>query len=175
MCIATALDWLKRSHFKRILLLVDQGIHYVSGGRFRHQQSPVPCPLLKKPTALDSEYCGLTATHCFEKQKLKMHVNASHKTAIFVKSGHILLIICPLVFPLMFDDCSVCLQPFILAELSPATTRCCSCSFGLQAAYMFLFRNLCELRQSSRRTSSLQNMTQFYSNCCFMRHMSMHC
>ncbi len=27
---------------------------------------------------------------------------------------------------------------FYLAELSSATTRCCSCSFGLQAAYMLL-------------------------------------
>ncbi len=35
-------------------------------------------------------------------------------------------------------DCSVCLQPFILAELSPTTTRCCSCSFSLQAADMLL-------------------------------------
>ncbi len=25
---------------------------------------------------------------------------------------------------------------FYLAELSPTTTRCCSCRFGLQAAYM---------------------------------------
>ncbi len=27
---------------------------------------------------------------------------------------------------------------FYLAEPSPTTTRCCSCSFGLQAAYMLL-------------------------------------
>ncbi len=67
-----------------------------------------------------------------------MQVNTSHKTAISVKSGHILQRKCPLVFPLMFDNCAVCLQPFIIAELSPATTRCCSCSFGLQAAYMLL-------------------------------------
>ncbi len=64
-----------------------------------------------------------------------MHVHMSHKTAILVKSGHILY---PLVFPLMSYGCSVCLQPFILAELSPATTRCYSCSFSLQAAYMLL-------------------------------------
>ncbi len=67
-----------------------------------------------------------------------MQVNTSHKTAILVKSGHILHRKCPLVFPLMLDDCSVCLQPFVLAELSPATTWCCSCSFGLQEAYMLL-------------------------------------
>ncbi len=89
-------------------------------------------------TALKQHYVTLTATHCFEKRNLTMHVNTSHKTTILVKSGHILQRKCPLVFPLMFDDCSVCLQPFILAELSPATTRRCSCSFSLQAAYMLL-------------------------------------
>ncbi len=67
-----------------------------------------------------------------------MHVNTSHKAAVLVKLGHILRRKCPLVFPLMSYDFSVCLQPFILAELSPTTTRCCSCSFGLQAAYMLL-------------------------------------
>ncbi len=80
----------------------------------------------------------VTLTHCFEKRNLTMHINTSHKTAILVKSGHILQTKCLLVFPLMFDDCSVCLQPFILAKLSPATTRCCSCSFVLQAACVLL-------------------------------------
>ncbi len=67
-----------------------------------------------------------------------IYVNTSHKTAILLQLGHILQRKCPLVFPLMFDNCSVCLRPFILAELSPATTPCCSCSFGLQAAYTLL-------------------------------------
>ncbi len=80
----------------------------------------------------------LTVSYCFEKQNLMMHVNTSHKTAILVKLGHILQRKYPLVFPLMLDNCSVFLQPFILAELSPAATRCCSCSFGLQEAYMLL-------------------------------------
>ncbi len=61
-----------------------------------------------------------------------------HKTAVLVKPGHILRKKCPLVFPLMSCDLSVCLQPFMLAELSPTTTHCCSCSFSLQAADMLL-------------------------------------
>ncbi len=87
---------------------------------------------------LKQHYVTLTTTPCFEKRNLTMHVNMSHKTAILVKSGHILQRKCPLVFSLMFDDCSVCLQPFILAELSLATTRCCSCSYSLQEACMLL-------------------------------------
>ncbi len=67
-----------------------------------------------------------------------MHVNMLNKTTILVKLGHILWRKCPLVFPLMSYDCSVCLQRFILAELPPAMTRCCSCSFSLQTAYMLL-------------------------------------
>ncbi len=51
---------------------------------------------------------------------------------------HILQRKCPLVFPLMSSDCSVCLQPFILVELPPAATWCCGCSFGLEEAYMML-------------------------------------
>ncbi len=64
-----------------------------------------------------------------------MHVHTSHQTAVLVTPGHISWRKCPLVFPLMFYDCSVCLQPFILVELSPTTTRCCSCSFRLQAGW----------------------------------------
>ncbi len=67
-----------------------------------------------------------------------IHVNTLHETSILVKLGHISQRKCPLVFPLMSSDCSVCLQPFILAELSPATTWCGTCSFSLQEAYMLL-------------------------------------
>ncbi len=48
------------------------------------------------------------------------------KKAFLVKLGHVV------VFPLMSNDRSVCLQ------LSPTTSHCCSCSFSLQAAYMLL-------------------------------------
>ncbi len=75
---------------------------------------------ISDPANLKQHYVTLTATHCFEKCNLAMQVNASHKTAALVKSGHILQRKCPLVFPLMFDDCSVCVQPFNAAELSPA-------------------------------------------------------
>ncbi len=53
-----------------------------------------------------------------------LNINATmlHKTAILVKPGHILWGKCPLGFPLMSCD--------------QTTTRCRSCSFGLQAAYM---------------------------------------
>ncbi len=61
-----------------------------------------------------------------------MHINTLHKKAILGQPDHILWRKCPLVFPLMSYDCSLCVQPFILAELS----QCCS--FGLQAAYMLL-------------------------------------
>ncbi len=37
-----------------------------------------------------------------------MHVNTLHKTTVLVKPGHILWRKCPLVFPLMSYDCSVC-------------------------------------------------------------------
>ncbi len=97
------------------------------------------CPsLTRMHPALKQHYVTLTVTQCFEKQNLMMHINMLHKTAILVKLGHILQRKYLLVFPPMFDGCSVCLQPFILAELSPAATRCCSCSFSLQAAYMLL-------------------------------------
>ncbi len=59
------------------------------------------------------QYVTLTATRSFEKQNLRMDSNMSHKTAIVVKSSHILRKKSPLVFPLMSYDCSVCLQPFI--------------------------------------------------------------
>ncbi len=62
----------------------------------------------------------------------------SHETTILEKTGHILQRKCPLVFPLLSYDCSAHLQPFILAELSPATTQCCSCCFSRQEAYMLL-------------------------------------
>ncbi len=94
-------------------------------------------------------YVTLTAIRCFEKWNFTMHVNTLHKIAILVKPGHIFWRKFPLVFPLMSYNCSVRLQPFILAELFPTTTRCCSCSFALQAAHMLLWRtsvNL-ELRQ----------------------------
>ncbi len=56
----------------------------------------------------------------------------------FVKPGYILRRKCPLVFSLMSYVGPVCLQPFVLAALSSTTTRCCSWSFRLQAAYMLL-------------------------------------
>ncbi len=80
----------------------------------------------------------MTVTHGLEKRNLTMHFKMSHKTVFLVKSGHILLRKCPLFFPLVSYDSSVCLQPFILAKLSPTTTRCCSCSFSLQAANMLI-------------------------------------
>ncbi len=75
---------------------------------------------------LKQHYVTLIKTHCFKKRNLTMHVNTSHKTAIFVKPDHILQRKCPLIFLLMSHDCSVCLQPLILAELSPAMTCCCT-------------------------------------------------
>ncbi len=42
-----------------------------------------------------------------------MQVNMSLKTAISVTPGHILWRKRPLVFPLMFYDYSVCLQPSV--------------------------------------------------------------
>ncbi len=58
---------------------------------------------------LKQHYVTLTATHCFKKQNLTMHVNTLHKTAILVKTGHILQRKCPLVFPLMLTTAlSVC-------------------------------------------------------------------
>ncbi len=47
-----------------------------------------------------------------------MHINTLHKTAILVKLCHILQRKFPLVFPLMFDDCSVGLQPFSAVVIS---------------------------------------------------------
>ncbi len=86
-------------------------------------------------------------THSCEKWNWKMYVNTSHQTTILVKPDLILQRKCPLVFPLMFDDCSACLEPFILAELSPATTQC---SFG----HACCFQEppwITELWQSSRK------------------------
>ncbi len=40
------------------------------------------------------------------KQNFTMQVDTPHKTAILVKSGHILQRKYPLIFPLMFYDCS---------------------------------------------------------------------
>ncbi len=39
---------------------------------------------------LKQHYVTLTATHCFEKQNLTMHVDTLHKTAILIKSSQIL-------------------------------------------------------------------------------------
>ncbi len=87
-----------------------------------------------------------------------MHVNMSHKTVILVKLGHILRRKCLLVFPLMFDDCSVCLQPFLLAELSLAITRRCSCSFGLQAAHMLLLGTSVIHRVEAERSKDITSI-----------------
>ncbi len=95
---------------------------------------------------------SLTVTHYFEKQNLTMHVNTSHKIAIAVKLGHIFQRKRLLVFHLMSYDCFVCLQPFILVELSQATTRCCSCSFGLQQAPMLLSGTSVNLRVEAEQS-----------------------
>ncbi len=87
---------------------------------------------------LKQHYVTLTTNCGLEKRNLTMHVPMSHKTVILVKLGRILRRKYPLVFPLTSCDCSVCLQHLILAEVSPATTRCCRCRFSLQAAYMLL-------------------------------------
>ncbi len=89
-------------------------------------------------TLLKQHNVTSTTIHCFEERTLTIHVHTSHKTSILVKSSHILHRKRPLVFPLMSYDCSVCLQPLILAQLSPAATWCGTCSFGLQAASMLL-------------------------------------
>ncbi len=57
----------------------------------------------------------------FKKWNLTMHVDVLHKTAVLVKPGPILWSKCPLVFPLMSYNCSVCLPPFIFAEQSLTT------------------------------------------------------
>ncbi len=79
--------------------------------------------------------CNLDHDSCLWKAKLNdAHYGNFSETGSYFKekmsSG----------FPLMSYNCSVCLQPFILAELLPPTVHvsCCSCSFCLQAAYMLL-------------------------------------
>ncbi len=99
------------------------------------------------PFYFKQHYVTLTATHCFEKRNLTMHINTSHKTAILVKLVRILQRKCPLVFPLTFYNCSVCLQPFMLAELLPATTVCRKPTCCFQEPPW-----ITELRQRNRRT-----------------------
>ncbi len=81
-----------------------------------------------------------------------MHVNTSHKTTILVKSGHILLRKCPLVFPYDVRQL-LCLKPFILVELSPAATRCCR--FSLQEAYMLLSRTSMNHRVEAEQSQDI--------------------
>ncbi len=57
--------------------------------------------------------CNFDREPWLRETKLNNTRTMSHKTAILVKLGHILQRKCPLVFPLMSYDCSVCLQPFI--------------------------------------------------------------
>ncbi len=109
---------------------------------------------------LKQHYVTWTITQCFKKRTLMMHINTLHKTAILVKPSHILWRKCPLVFSLMSYDCSVCLQPFILAELSPATTRCCSCSFSLQAAYMLLSGTSVYRRIEAKQSQDIRGKTR---------------
>ncbi len=102
---------------------------------------------------LERHCVTLTETCCFNKRNLAMHVNTSHKTAVLVKPRHILQRKCPLVFPLMSYDCSVCLQPFIQwgchQQLTAAAASVCrqpTCCFQEPSW-------ITELKQSSRGTS----------------------
>ncbi len=89
-------DWQKEggkdhlSHFTRCCVQILS----CRNGMLKQQYVPWPQP------------CG------FEKWKLTMH-DVLETKAILVKLDHIFWRKCPLVFPLMSSDCSVCLQPFI--------------------------------------------------------------
>ncbi len=115
------------------------------------------CTFPQMLKALKQHYVTLTATNCFEKQNLMMHVNTSHKTAILVKSGHNLQRKCPPVFPLMFltialSLCSLlflrsCHQQRPGAAVAASVCRKPTCCFQEPLW-------ITELRQSLYRTSS---------------------
>ncbi len=90
----------------------------------------------------------LTATCGLEKQKLTMHINMLHKTAILVKLGHILRKICPLVFPPMSCECCV-FAAFYFATPSPTTTllqlQLQLAGSMLLSGYQNFFQNLTEI------------------------------
>ncbi len=109
-----------------------------------------------KTRSLKQHYVTLTTNRGFEKRNSTMHGHTSHKTALLVKLGHILCRKCSLVFPLM----SYCLQPFILAGLSPATTRCCSCCFSRQAAYMLLSGTSVNHRAEAELSQDIRGKTR---------------
>ncbi len=93
-----------------------------------------------QPTALKNETKGCT---------LQIS-NFSNMGSLFQRK-------CPLVFPLMSYDCSACLQPFILAELSPTTT---SCSFTRAGSLHVAFRNLRESHSWGRAVVGHQRENQ---------------
>ncbi len=74
--------------------------------------------LLTKPTLyeLKQQFLTLTATH-------------GYKTAILVKSGHILQRKCPLVSPLMSYDCSICPKQQPAAAAAASVCRQPTCCF----------------------------------------------
>ncbi len=53
-----------------------------------------------------------------------------------------------------------CLQPFILVKLSPTTTRCCSCSFSLQAADMLLSGTSVNHRIEAEQSKDIRGKTR---------------
>ncbi len=120
---------------------------------------------------LQQHHVTLTPTHGFEKRNLKMHVNMLHKT-FFGESRSYFTEKMSSGLPSDVLDCSVRLQHFILAELSPATTRRCSRSFCLQAACMLLSGTSVnhrveaeqsqDIRGKNQRTFSPENITRFY-------------
>ncbi len=86
---------------------------------------------------LKQHYVTLTATHCFEKRNQTIHVSTSHKTAILVKPGHILLRKCRLG--------SLWCSTTALSVCSPLFQQSChqhlprlQLQLRLQAAYMLL-------------------------------------
>ncbi len=49
---------------------------------------------------------------------------------------------------------------FYLVELSPTTTHCCSCSFGLQAAFMLLSGTSMNRRVKAEQSSDIRGKTR---------------
>ncbi len=78
-----------------------------------------------------------------------MHVSMLHKIQFLVKSGHILQKKCLLVFPLMLDDSSACLQPFILASChSPLLQLQLRSAGSLHVAFRNFMNHRVEAEQS---------------------------
>ncbi len=114
---------------------------------------------------LKQHYVTLSVMCSFEKPNLMMHVNTPHKATFLVKLGHILQRKCPLVFPLMSSDSSVCLQPLILAEWSTTAACCCSCSFSLQAAHMLLSGTSVNHRVEAEWSEDIRGKTRGHFFC----------